>query len=153
VLRKIAQLISLTLITTLPPGLAIAQVSGLSPTLNSVQYQQGTTTNITTVQAESTGSAQTITLPNQTGTALLGITGASASIGGGALGAGVCAGTATTVAGAAVGMSVIATPSTYPGDGNYWVSYVSAANTVETKVCAAVAGTPTASVYNLRVVQ
>jgi hypothetical protein len=34
-----------------------------------------------------------------------------------------------------------------------WRPYVSAAGTVTVKVCAAVAGTPTASTYNVRVIQ
>jgi len=84
---------------------------------------------------------------------LTGYSATSASIGGGALSAGACASTATTVTGAASGMAVVATPTTYPGDGNYWVSYVSASNTVTTKICAAVAGTPTASTYNIRVLK
>ena len=77
----------------------------------------------------------------------------SASIGGGALLAGACASTATTVTGATVGMAVVATPNTYPGDGNIWSAYVSAASTVTVKVCAIVAMTPTASTYNIRVLQ
>lgn len=93
------------------------------------------------------------TLPDLTGTIALNFTATSASIGGGALLAGACAFTATTVTGATVGMGSVSTPTTYPGDGNFWLSYVSAANTVTTKVCAAVAGTPTASTYNIRVIQ
>ena len=77
----------------------------------------------------------------------------SASIGGGALLAGACASTSTTVTGAAVGMAAVATPNTYPGDGNIWLAYPSAANTVTVKVCAVVAMTPTASTYNLRIFQ
>lgn len=77
----------------------------------------------------------------------------SASIGGGALLAGACASTATTVTGATVGMAAVATPNTYPGDAAYWKSYVSAADTVTVKVCAAIALTPTASTYNIRVIQ
>lgn len=79
--------------------------------------------------------------------------GTSASIGGGALAAGACSSTATTVTGATVGMVVQATPNTYPGDSSFWKSYVSSANTVTTLICEAVAGTPTASTYNLRVIQ
>ncbi len=75
----------------------------------------------------------------------------SASIGGSALVAGACSSTATTVTGAAVGNAVVATPNTYPGAGNIWNAYVSAANTVTTEVCAIVAATPTASTYNIRV--
>ena len=81
------------------------------------------------------------------------ISATSASIGGGALIAGACATTATTVTGATVGMVVVSTPNTFPGTGNLWSSYISAVNTVTTEICAVVAATPTASTYNLRVLQ
>lgn len=77
--------------------------------------------------------------------------GTSASIGGGALLAGACDTDAFTVTGATVGMVVAATPETYPGDGNFWWGYVSMADEVTVGICAAVAGTPTASIYNVRV--
>ena len=77
----------------------------------------------------------------------------SGSIGGGALSAGACASTTATVTGAVTSMAVAASPNTYPGDGSYWLAYVSAANTVTVKVCAAVALTPNASTYNIRVIQ
>lgn len=73
------------------------------------------------------------------------------SIGGGALIAGACASGTATVTGASTIMTATATPNTYPGDGNYWYAYVSSASTVTLKVCAAIAGTPTASTYNIRV--
>lgn len=81
------------------------------------------------------------------------LAGTSPSIGGGALVAGACASNTVTVTGATTGMAVSASPVTYPGDGNYWLSYVSASNTVTVKVCATVAGTPTASTYNVRVIR
>ena len=77
----------------------------------------------------------------------------SASLGGTLLTVGACASTATTVPGAAVGMAVVATPTTYPGAGNLWDSYVSAPNTVTTQVCALVVITPNASTYNIRVLR
>ena len=77
--------------------------------------------------------------------------GTTASIGGSSLTAGTCAGTTLTLAGAVVGDGVVATPSTYPGDGFYWTAYVSGTNAVTVKICAAAMGTPTASVYNVRV--
>ena len=79
------------------------------------------------------------------------LSGVTASIGGGALGAGTCATTTTSVIGVTVGMVVRSTPSTFPGDATEWKSYISAPDTVVTKVCAIVAATPVASVYNLRV--
>jgi hypothetical protein len=84
-------------------------------------------------------------LPNLTGT--------TGSIGGQSLAAGACASGTATVSGATTAMSVSASPSTYPGDGIYWEGYVSAVNTVTVKVCAVVSMIPTASVYNVRVIQ
>lgn len=77
----------------------------------------------------------------------------TASIGGGALLAGVAATGTTTVVGARVGMAVLTTPATYPGAGFVWQSYVSADDTVVTKVLAVVNGTPTATTYYLRLVK
>ena len=76
--------------------------------------------------------------------------GVSSSIGGGALIAGACASTTVNIAYVPATAAFAVTPVTYPGDGFYWYGYLSAANTVTVKVCAAVAGTPTASVYNIR---
>jgi hypothetical protein len=50
-------------------------------------------------------------------------------------------------------MPVGVSPNTYPGDGAYWMGYVSANGTVTVKVCAAIALTPTSSTYNVRVIQ
>lgn len=75
--------------------------------------------------------------------------GTSGSIGGGLLAAGGCTSGATTITGATSTMEVVATPSIYPGDGIFWHGYVSSADTVTVKVCAAVLATPTASTYNI----
>lgn len=88
------------------------------------------------------------------GTPVLGnLSGTSASIGGSALAAGACSSATVTVTGATTAMAVEASPVTYPGDGIFWHGYVSAAGTVTVKVCAAAALTPTASAYNVRVLQ
>lgn len=79
------------------------------------------------------------------------LSGTTGSLGGGALLAGACASVTVAVTGSTTAMSVSATPVTYPGDGNYWMGYVSTNGTVTVKVCAAVAGTPGASPYNVRV--
>ena len=79
----------------------------------------------------------------------------TASIGGAALTVGACATGTTSVSGATTSMAVSTSGAAGldPG-GNYQVrSYVSAAGTVTTEVCAVVAGTPTAQTYNLRVIQ
>jgi hypothetical protein len=76
----------------------------------------------------------------------------TASIGGGALLAGACASDTVGVASATTDMVATASPVTYPGDGFYWEAYVSSAGIVTVEVCSAVAGTPAASAYNVRVV-
>lgn len=80
------------------------------------------------------------------------LTGTSGSIGGGALGAGAVATGTVTVTGATTAMSVVATPVAYPGNGFVWSGYVSSANTVTVVVTAVVAGTPSATAYNVRVI-
>jgi hypothetical protein len=74
------------------------------------------------------------------------------SIGGTSLSAGACASGTANVTGATTSMAVVATPMTYPGDGMDWRTYVSSSGVVTVKVCAVVAGTPTASTYNVRVI-
>jgi hypothetical protein len=77
----------------------------------------------------------------------------SSSIGGSALLAGACASTTVSITGLTTAMTLITTPVTYPGDGTFWHAYASAAGTATVKVCESVAGTPTASTYNIRVIQ
>jgi len=81
------------------------------------------------------------------------LSGTSASIGGGALAAGACASGTASVTGATTSMVATSSPNTYPGDGAVWSSQVTSANTVTVRVCAIVALTPTASTYNVRVIQ
>lgn len=77
-------------------------------------------------------------------------TGASSSIGGSLLAAGACSSTTVSTPGATAGMVADANPATYPGDGTYWLAYVSGTDTVTVKVCAAVLATPNSSAYNIR---
>jgi hypothetical protein len=81
--------------------------------------------------------------------------GTSGSIGGSSVGAGACTSGAVSVSGASTAMAVAASPATYPGDGFDWRGYVSASGTVTVKVCNETSGslTPTASAYNVRVLQ
>jgi hypothetical protein len=83
------------------------------------------------------------------------LSGTTGSIGGSVLTAGNCASGTASITGATTSMGVVATPVTYPGDAFIWKGYVSAAGTVTVKVCTnlAAGGTPTASVYNVRVIQ
>jgi hypothetical protein len=77
----------------------------------------------------------------------------STALGGAPLLAGACAtDAAVTATGAVAGDFVVATPTTYPGDGFFVPPpMVTGANTVTVKICASVAGTPTASTYRIRV--
>lgn len=84
-------------------------------------------------------------LPNLSGT--------TGSIGGSSLAAGACSTGTVSIAGATTSMAVVATPATYPGASFYWHGYVSSSNTVTVAICAAAAGTPTSSTYNVRVAQ
>lgn len=79
----------------------------------------------------------------------------SAEIGGSPLTAGSCASATVPVSGATTGMAVDASPVTYPGNQFFWKAYVSANGKVTVNVCTTLAagGTPTASVYNVRVIQ
>jgi hypothetical protein len=78
--------------------------------------------------------------------------GVSGSLGGGALAAGACSTIGVnTFSGLTFSMDVTATPgSPYPGDGFWWEAYVTSGTNINVKICAAVAGTPTATTYNVR---
>jgi hypothetical protein len=80
--------------------------------------------------------------------------GVTGSIGGANLAAGACAsGTVSISPAISTSMAVMAAPTTYPGDAIFWKGYVTATNVVTVKVCAAISATPTASTYQVRVVQ
>lgn len=81
------------------------------------------------------------------------LSGTTSSIGGSLLLAGACATTTVNVTGATTAMAVAVTPVTFPGAGTTWNGYVSSAGVVTAQVCAIVAATPTASTYNVRVIQ
>jgi hypothetical protein len=104
----------------------------------------GTTTTGDTVAFDANGN----TVDSGVRAPLAGTTG---SIGGSLLTIGTCASGTATVSGATTSMVASASPVTYPGDGNYWLAYVSASNTVTVKLCAVATLTPTASAYNVRV--
>jgi len=81
------------------------------------------------------------------------LSGTTGSIGGSALTAGQCASGTVSVSNSTTSMTVSVSPNTYPGDGFIPWGYVSANGTVTVKVCAELAGTPTSSTYNVRVIQ
>ncbi len=125
--------------------LAVGSSSSAAPTLSA----NGAASNISVnIAPKGSGTLQV------GGVALLpSLTGTTGSIGGSALAAGACTSGTVAVSGSTTSMAVQATPATYPGDGTFWHGYVSTAGTVTVKVCAAVALTPTASTYNVRVLQ
>jgi hypothetical protein len=83
------------------------------------------------------------------------LSGTSASIGGSALDVGACASGTVMVTGATTSMAVVVSPAggAGPGSGFVWKGYVSSAGTVTVQVCAIAAATPTATTYNVRVIQ
>ena len=87
-----------------------------------------------------------------TGSACGALSGTTVSLGGSSLTAGTCSSTNVTITGATTSMVATASPVTYPGAPYFWNAYVSSANTVTVNVCAPIAGTPTASNYNVRVI-
>lgn len=123
----------ITPVTMNTNGSVTLGAGGTTSTVNGTLATPALTVNSTSV------------LPNLSGT--------SGSIGGSALAAGACTSGTVAVANSATSMAVVATPATYPGDGIFWHGYVSAAGTVTVKVCATIAATPTASAYNVRVLQ
>src|ERR1700733_5917476 len=79
------------------------------------------------------------------------LSGTTASIGGSALSAGQCTSGTVTISGALTSMTVAVSPVADPGVGvSPPYGFVSATNTVTVRVCAMVAVTPAAVVYNER---
>lgn len=81
------------------------------------------------------------------------LSGASGALGGSLMTVGQTVTIAVAITGAAVGMVATTSPETYPGDGFVWDAYISAPDTVTVRLTAAIAATPTASVYDVRVIQ
>ena len=81
------------------------------------------------------------------------LSGTTSAIGGSSLLAGACSSGTVSITGARNTMGVIATPTSYPGDGTDWKAYVSADDTVTVKVCALVAVTPSSTTYRVRVIR
>ncbi|MCX6013507.1 MAG: hypothetical protein NTV30_08905 [Chloroflexi bacterium] len=89
----------------------------------------------------------------------LSLTGSStvqtASLGGSLLGAGGCSSVTTSIDTSVSSSTAafITTPQIYPGVGAWWSSYLSASGVITTQVCMAIAGTPNATVYNVKIIK
>lgn len=85
------------------------------------------------------------------------LTGTTGSIGGSALLVNNCSTGTATVTGVSSAMTIQVTPVADPNGSTTqdydWYGYVSGTSTVTVKVCALVAGTPTATTYNVRATQ
>ncbi|MFZ0640653.1 MAG: glycosyl hydrolase family 28-related protein [Candidatus Acidiferrales bacterium] len=64
-----------------------------------------------------------------------------------------CNDTTVTVTGATTSMAVSVSPQSSPGSNVTWSAFVSAANTVDVRLCTLVAFTPSAVTYNVRVIR
>lgn len=108
---------------------------------------------VTDISFGNTTDNPTYTFKGTNGGIKADLAGTTGSIGGGALAAGACTSGTVSITGATTSMVAVASPNTYPGDGAVWDAQVTAAGTGTVKVCAIVALTPTASTYNVRVIQ
>jgi hypothetical protein len=81
------------------------------------------------------------------------LAGTSGSIGGSVLAAGQCSSGSLTITGATTGMVASVSPVSYPGDGNWWEGIITGTNSIVVKVCASYTNTPTATAYNVRILQ
>lgn len=79
--------------------------------------------------------------------------GTSGSLGGSPMTDGQTITVAVSIPGATTSMVALCSPQTYPGDGFVWDAYVSAAGTVTVRLTATISATPSASLYNVRVLQ
>lgn len=136
-------------------GTGVVLPQGTANSTSIIIYTDG----VTDLWPES-GAISNLVVPGSltvAGVSVLGsLSGTTGSLGGGALGQGVCASTTVTINGATTSMVAHASPSVYPGDAFYWRARVTSANTVTVYVCAVSSpggGTPTASTYSVRVIQ
>lgn len=120
-----------------------------TPTTSTIQVND-TAAAATMIALAGQGGAVTSDNTNYIATRYGYATGTTGTITSGALLAGACASGTVTILGATTAMVPTASPVTYPNDGNYWLTYVSAADTITVKVCAAVAGTPGNTAFNVR---
>lgn len=123
----------------------VAQVSAGTWSVNTA-LANGTTATTQSASDNSTKVATTAYVDRS-----LPLSGVSTSLGGSAMTAGQTISTTVTITGATVGMVAVTCPQTYPGDSFVWDAYVSAADTVTVRLTAVLAGTPTGSIYSVRI--
>ena len=92
-------------------------------------------------------NVSTVTIPTLATTAYT-----TSSLGGLALAAGACSTTSVAVAGLTPAMTLAVNPQANPGTGFWWGAIPGTGSAV-VEVCAVLAGTPAAEIYNLRVIQ
>lgn len=107
------------------------------------------TLSLAQVPAVNSGTASYPT----SGTLSATLTATTGTITPGILIAGACGSGTVAVTSSTTAMPVAVSANTYPGDGVVAFGYVSANGTVTVKVCAIIGLTPTASTYNVRVIQ
>ncbi|MGH9776068.1 MAG: carboxypeptidase-like regulatory domain-containing protein [Candidatus Acidiferrales bacterium] len=129
--------------------------AGTESTLRGTTLSFGGSGNFFATLTHSNSANRTYTFPDSSGIVAELLTGTTTSLGGSSLSANTCTSATVSIAGATTSMSVMATPAIYPGDGFAWYGYVSSSGTVTVKVCNRTdsSATPTASAYNVRVIQ
>jgi len=123
---------------------AFADISG-TPSTTQVPVQSLTTTGT----GAATLGAGVLNVP----TPILPLTGATASMGGSVMTVGQTITATATVTGATTTMVAVCSPQSYPGAGFVWDAYISSANTVTARLTCVLAGTPTGSIYSVRVLE
>lgn len=144
---------------TLAGGPALTGQSGSGRNIvtdRAATLESPTLTGTPVLPTQYASGGATITQPSASGTLALTsqmpLAATAGPLGGSSLAAGQCISASVPVPGASTAAVVAVTPATFPGAKFYWQGYVSAPGVVTVNVCAAVAGTPAPSAYNVRVI-
>ena len=123
---------------------SFSNISG-TPSTTQVPFQSLTTTGT----GAATLSSGVLNVP----TPVLPLTGTTGSMGGSAMTVGQTITATASVTSSTTSMVAVCSPNIYPGAGFVWDAYVSAAGTVTARLTCTIAGTPTASTYNVRCIE